>query len=1567
MNSMKTRTNLLCAPRAPFLSSPIPVSGNNKPALSTGNSLICLVLFLAMWLAGFTAYAQNSPNEALWSEDGYSLKKVVSNTSIQSGVNFSYTIIFSAPAGVPSISIQDLVPSTLQVVSVTAAGPVCGVNPVTNISGNLVTYNLSSLPANCAPSGSFTIVVKFPEGTTCNGETARNRAEILVGDKWMPTPFVSTTAIAVNPWKVTKSIIAGAVINPQGGNCQYMIAPGDTVTYRLVVTKDNPYYGNNLGQQNMTNAVVTDALPAGAVYVPGSNPCVTHPGGTGGTITWNVNCPTQLLDAAVPWAYYWTDIKVYYPSGSFPVSTQILNQATLTGTSCLQQYTHTSNQTCITVMQPVQSGTFSKSISLANRVPGCAGIYFINFCNNGNTALSAFNINDAIPSGVTVNQITIWGASATTTINLNLNNSPFASNLTNYYNSGNITTAVNNLQMQMTGSLPPGGCIYIQVHFTVNPNPTGTVVTNCASVDPLGNSLSLNPACVSFTVEAGTPKPCVIKDVCSPQQSYNPGDIVRFRLRVQNIGSADISGSSIQDLLHSNFTYVGNESYYVANTWNVSCGSGNSIPSGTTAWTGVNPSHSGNNLSWTLPDIPSQCQLFYSTYCGYYGTWGIPYYYIEFDAQVDSFALPGVTPNHFQVSGGNLPASVTSNTVNILVVASFGQEVHKLISTDAGANFAASGTAAPGSTARFRLNYKNTSNVPVSSIQMIDLLGRDAGSNDWLIFNRSVPRGSQFDISYTGNHSTSLAPTGTPPTPQLSWATGQNICLPPYVTGGGCTTITWGAVPDRNIRAEYGTLFSLGPNVNLLEDFDVGIPNTALNGQQVCNDFAAIATANFLLNGNPQAVALTPVASPVVCLTVDTTLVSVSCCDSIKIERVPGGDGVIGCCAKITATCEVDSVKVFVSNGTITSINSTCGQVPSGYAGQTSFSWAAGGCIPAVSVCVDPAQSGPVYISFQLYMSNGEICDKRIELDCKAEDPKCCDEVKIEKFTDPDLGEGCCARLVTKCEVKAIDVSIHNGTFSSASWNCGTIPSGYVGQSSYTFNANNCAVDLVTCVKPDSTGVVVISYVIHFSNGEVCEKRIEMDCKAEEVKCCEEVKIDKFTDPTQDEACCARLVTQCEVKAIDVSIHNGTFSSASWNCGTIPSGYIGQSSYTFNANNCAVDLVTCVKPDSTGVVVISYVIHFSNGEVCEKRIEMDCKAEEPSSTCCALADFKLKTKWPFWKNQVGTFSILNADPSVPICYIEITPAPAGTFAIGSLTVDGNPSAQSWNTTRIPASGNLSPAAVNTVDFSIIGTSYSGVVTVCVVKCDGTRCCFEFKWNKLIVGDVDVSVDKDNLTSALRAVSISPVINTPVNEKVKYISFGLASEEEAADDKNGFFAISAAAHAADDYPAGLASTISAYMGKNNAFFELSEAKAAGEPMGFFNLVFTSKVPKLGCTLFDDEGGILFNGEIEVAGSDTVITSIDLNSPAPAGNMFEFIKVYPNPSAGDFTVTYATGTARDVEMRIVTSGGSIIESRKLDDRSNGIHNLNIRTSGLSPGMYMVVLLSEGETRSKPLIIR
>lgn len=1525
------------------------------------------VLFLLSMLPNVLKAQVPIPNEAEWTGGGYALKKITSNTTIQSGVNFSYTILFSAPAGATSIQIQDQIPTSLVVVSVPTPANVNGVTPTVTTTGTpgvneVVNYSLSGLPAGSASSGSFTIVVKFPEGVTCDGTTARNRAGILTDD-WHYTPYVSTTATAVDPWKVAKTIIGGAVVNPSGGSCGYMIAPDEKVTYRLYVMKNSPYYGNVTGQMNMTGATVTDVLPAGAVVT--ASTCPGIPVGSTGTLTWNVNSGGGgLLNAATPYAYYYCEIEVHYPVASFPAGSLIYNDLTLNGTICNQPVTHTSNQTCVEVIDytPNPNANFQKYISLANRVPGCTGIYQIIFCNNGNVPLSAFDINDAIPSGVSVDKINIYNANATTTVDLNLNGSSYASGITSTYSTGTITSpaTVNTVQLQMTGSLPVGDCIYMYVYFTIEPNPTGTVVTNCASFDGLSNSLSLSDACVSFTVEEGAPKPCLVKDVCSPLASYEPGDILRFRVRVQNIGSADLTGATIQDVLHSNFSYLGNESYYIATTYNPPCSSGGSIPAGTTAWTGVTPSHSGSNLSWALPDVPSDCQLFYSSYCGTYGTSALPYYFIEFDVEVDAFALPGVTPNSYDVSGGNLTSTVTSNTVNVLVVASFGQEVEKEVSTDGGSTFANSGSVSPGGTARYRLNYKNTSNVPVTSVNMVDLLPIDATPDDWLILDRSTSRGSTFGVDYAANHTTTLVPGGSGPTPALDFSNDANMCLPMFsYSPGGCNGPTWGTTPERNIKIDY-TTFSLGPNIKVQEDFDITVPSNATVQQTACNDFAAISTAEFLLDGTPQSITLTPIAAPPICITVDT-LVQSSCCDSIRIEQVSGPTGQDDCCVRITTECEVKAIELTVDNGTISSTTWNCGTAPTGDIGQSNFTYAANGCVLDMTNCFTPDQSGSITVHYAINFQNGEMCRDSITLDCQVVDKDCCDSISLVAYQDPDLQE-CCVRVETECEIDSVMVTVNNGVFSSNTWNCSTpIPAAALGLSSYTFDAASCVLNMTNCFTASQAGVISVNYVFFFANGEKCEKGIELDCEYVDSPCCENLKLEHVQS---DDGCCVRLKTECEVESVEVNVTNGVLASSVWNCGTVPAASVGVSNYTFNANGCNVDMTNCVTATQMGVVTITYTVTFVNGEKCEKSIEIDCPLE--NDPCCAEVGFKLKPTWPWWNNMNGQFTITNVDPSVPICYVELAYSPAVTMTTGSLYVDGVLSSQIWNQTRIPATGNLSPAAINIIKFNMTASGYKGVVTVCVVKCDGTRCCFEFKWNKKPWGHTDVPIEEYSPQGKLVGTSISPMLDIQEDVLVKYVSFGFVDETEVSAGEKEFFAVSGASIEEQDHPSGGALIASSYMSKHSSFFELSEPVSVQKNMGIFNLVFDNGLPQLGCTLFDVEGNLIAAGEIDVTEIDTVTTAV-IDVGGASASLFDFVNLYPNPTQEEFTITYVTSETMDIDIMIVNSLGQMLKVKSMGTTVAGVHNTTLDVTDLPAGLYKTVLKSGDRMLSKSAVIK
>jgi hypothetical protein len=297
-------------------------------------------------------------------------------------------------------------------------------------------------------------------------------------------------------------------------------------------------------------------------------------------------------------------------------------------------------------------------------------------------------------------------------------------------------------------------------------------------------------------------------------------------------------------------------------------------------------------------------------------------------------------------------------------------------------------------------------------------------------------------------------------------------------------------------------------------------------------------------------------------------------------------------------------------------------------------------------------------------------------------------------------------------------------------------------------------------------------------------------------------------------------------------------------------------------------------------------------------------------------------------------------------------------------VDGVPSGQPWTSSLIPTSGALTNPAVNTISFSMAGVNYHGVVTICVVKCDGTRCCFDFKWNKSPLTGVVISLDQLSIGDKLVAVSVNPKVTNNKERNVKYVSFGFRDQTEVDNSASEFFAISASEYAGEEYPASLAAPVNAYMGRYNAFFELPKPVPSGNDLGAFNLVFTGILPKLGCTLFSENGDIVFNGNVEVSVSGTVITSsLD---PSLKSNMFEFINVYPNPSVdGLYTLTYANSEKRDVEISVVNELGQVLKKLHRINETAGIHKVSVDMQGYPGGMYKMVLSSGGKILSKSAV--
>ena len=775
---------------------------------------LALVLLAALFTSP-TSNAQSWMAQA--QQDGFTLKKVVSDTVIPSGQSFTYTIYFSAPAGATNVTISDALPASIEFLSASYTAP-CGVptvvTPVVNSLGGTYSLNFATLPSGC--SGSFTLTVRFPNGVTCNGTTARNRACLqgTLANKVVEfcTPFVSTMATAVEPWNINKYVTNAAY---QGGTCPN--ATGDSVlTYQICVYKNV----GTTGQLNLVGGIVTDLLPTGAVLT-GSTCGATQ---TGNVISW----PVGNLSALPMYNTVCCTFTVLYPRLLFPTGSTITNQAVLTGTLGSTQpscgtISDTSNQTCVEIKNIV-SATISKYV-YTNGQPGCVGKYLIYICNNGTTPITSFTVTDTVPT--TLSGLSIGTVSAGMTATLALN----------------VATAVS------TSALLPGQCRYFEINFTIPAAATiGSTITNCAWFS--GPGITPIKACNSFVVATPAPKVCLWKDVCSKQPSYAPGSTFRYRLRVQNIGGQPLLGTTITDALNPNLQYVGNPSFYTSTNWAAPC-------QATSNWTGVNLTYSPgtHTVTATLPTIAAVCQNIFYSNCGMYGTGGVLFHFIEFDVQVADTSALGNIPNLFTISGGSLPSPVTSNPELVTVAGTAGYTLAKAVRSNPGGSYGSSASTAAGGSISYRLRLTvPTGSVGLRHITFVDLLPLDNGAGDNLILGPCTTRGSAFGITYALPALPSTPATTTFNNNTLLYARVSNFQptgAPTFMFTGGCSLNgTWSAsIPSgaENMGWYFGAT-PIGALGTATADLNAQVAANAQDSALSCNTFAASAAVRHLIN-----------------------------------------------------------------------------------------------------------------------------------------------------------------------------------------------------------------------------------------------------------------------------------------------------------------------------------------------------------------------------------------------------------------------------------------------------------------------------------------------------------------------------------------------------------------------------------------------------------------------------------------------------------------------------------------------------------------------------------------------
>ncbi|MGO4106291.1 DUF7507 domain-containing protein [Paenibacillus sp. YAF4_2] len=423
------------------------------------------------------------------------IAKSSNRTTATVGSTVTYTLLVSNTGNIAAnVTLADNIPtgSTFIAGTFRVNGTVIpGANPSAGVAigsiaagaSSTITFNVqvNSLPSppQFVDQGTATYTYTPPDGRTITGSAASNTYTLPVS-----LPNV-TVAKSVN---VTD------------------VAVGETITYSSVIT--------NNGVEAVTNVSLTDVLPAGTTFVPGS---VT----IGGTASTSANPGTGIAVGTVP-ANRSVTITLQAAVTTLPASAQLSNQSSVSYTVGTFSGTTASNSTITPVFQPVIPLT--KSASTTSATVGDTITYTVLARNTGNRA-AAVTLLDNIPAGSTFvpGSVTINGAA-----------SPASSPLTGI----------------PIGSLAPAGQTTVTFQTLLNSLPSPAVLVDQATSSytytlPSGRSLSGGSSSNTVTITASSPNVTITKTASATAAAVQ--DVLTYTMLITNNGIAPVINVVLSD------------------------------------------------------------------------------------------------------------------------------------------------------------------------------------------------------------------------------------------------------------------------------------------------------------------------------------------------------------------------------------------------------------------------------------------------------------------------------------------------------------------------------------------------------------------------------------------------------------------------------------------------------------------------------------------------------------------------------------------------------------------------------------------------------------------------------------------------------------------------------------------------------------------------------------------------------------------------------------------------------------------------------------------------------------
>ncbi len=806
---------------------------------------------------------------------------------VQSGVPFTYTIGYSWSGGVPAsgtLIIQDVLPASLDALSPYTNYPS---GTVYSSGTNTVTYTQTGITAT-AGSGVLQVYVQFKQGTTCDGTVACDTARIMESQgRWLNSNASCATAKAHNNWTFENQLYAGCAA-----------CPGNDVIFRVIIM--NPT--GQVGGLNMTNVQLNYSFPlsSGAVISdvtlgpssPSVTACPTY------TYSWcrsatGSNSITVNLDPST-YLSLWNYWVVLYVHVNFPcnqVGNSVISNASLSyKTPCDRDKPLNFSDTAkVTLCTAVTKGSLYKDFIVPTYnpynpyffpgtiTPGCCGTYRIIYSNTGTVSQTGVVITDTVPGSMDVSQIFTDIPSGMGPVKVEAwkyPSGPWTVIQAAKAAPGTdvipvATMPVSKIRWTYTGPMPVATTLQnsIDVCVRVTNFKTGApVIATQLIIDTVVAQTSSGLNYVAYNVlTVSQTSPHLIAEkafigTCDgtgahPGGPWFPGDTVRFRIAVANLGSATALPVTLTDLLPAGFTYQGHETYYYGvitpvgwwlSPYSPQCMAyppSNPVPAqvGGSITTPAIGTQAPANCLWTFPKLPSRCD-------------GTPeYFIIEFDVRVSDApvpTLPGTYANNFTVTATNA-TSATSNNAYIVISSRPSVLAKKEVRRTPGGTFGPSAVIPPGGTGEYRLTVKNTGNVPMSNVCLLDILPH---TGDIGVLPPYATRGSAFNIlaspgitltpavgfstSYYTN-ATPANPAGTVNPSRLNTCAG--FCVASDAPGAVVTGSYVAANPaggTYSFKVSANATVTLAPGATLQVIVPFTVPMNVKVGAMACNSFA---------------------------------------------------------------------------------------------------------------------------------------------------------------------------------------------------------------------------------------------------------------------------------------------------------------------------------------------------------------------------------------------------------------------------------------------------------------------------------------------------------------------------------------------------------------------------------------------------------------------------------------------------------------------------------------------------------------------------------------------------------